>query len=67
MKKKKLDLDSLKVSSFVTSYSEAKSRTLKGGNRESIEVECPFGPPDDTLDFDCTVENPKTFQPGGTC
>lgn len=67
MKRKKLDLKELKLSSFVTSYSNDKSNTLKGGTVESIVVVCPIGPPDDTLDFDCTVENPKTFRPGGGC
>lgn len=51
MKKQKLQLKSLNVNSFVT----VKTSEVKGaGTRFScIEVVCPIGPDDDTLDYGC--------------
>ncbi len=57
MKSKKLDLKSLEIKSFVTSYSKEKSETLQGGSRLSVQIVCPFGPTTDTLDFDCPQGN----------
>lgn len=61
MKKKKLGLDSLKVSSFVTTYSKGESQTLKAGEQESVFAECPNDP---TAITDCGC---LTIRPGATC
>mgnify|MGYP001799424535 CR=1 FL=1 len=66
--KKKLDLEGLKIESFVTSYSEKESETVKGGRTlESVCVVCPIGKPTDTLDNFCTINPRPTFYPTGPC
>ena len=67
MKSKKLTIKSLEVQSFVTSFDTNESMTVKGGEtRGSCGIVCPIGPPDDTMDNNCTGPIPS-YQPGGTC
>lgn len=60
-------IKALKLSSFVTVDRPVLSG---GGTAISVCEDCPFGPPDDTLDFDCTelcTANSKTLEkPGGS-
>lgn len=64
---KKLKLNDLKVKSFVTNYTKESSKTIKGGEKVSVRIECPIAHTHDTLDRNCTIINPPTYQPGGTC
>jgi len=47
MKKKKLNLSSIKVKSFVTLMDTSKEQTVRAG-------ELPIGAADDTLDYRCS-------------
>ncbi|MFK7747807.1 MAG: hypothetical protein AB8B65_05430 [Kordia sp.] len=48
---KKQNLNSLKLNK--KSISNLGKQVNGGGTRLSLCVRCPFGPSDDTLDFDC--------------
>jgi len=48
---KKQHLRNLKLNK--KSISNLRNTVIGGGSRISFKVKCPFGPTDDSLDFDC--------------
>lgn len=65
MKKVKLNIDDLKVQSFVTSFDKDTQETVKGGTDESVEL-CSQGPvfcEEDSIQACAPVTSPNV--PGG--
>ncbi len=56
MKKQKLSLQQLKVSSFITDSKKVNKQTVKGGTGNTFFVElC------DTFQFGCQTDNPTVY------